>query len=443
MSFALFVIYLLLTFVRPAEHFTELQGWPIMEVASILALAGSALAILTGSRPPLRAVQVLLIVVIVIWMAFTVAVSPMSSADTLDRVISFTKSSLTAFLLVILNVTTIRRLRVVAVALTIPAIFLAQRTASDYQQHLEEVSQSARGDLETSGANSEWDSADDPAQAPRFAPDDEFRVMKKGLFGDPNDLALTLIAILPFTIALRRPGALVRNALFVWLPVAVILYGIYVTRSRGGVLALACVLGLLVRHRLGNSVSLATAGVALLGLLGAGFVGSRSMSMDQSAEGRVEMWSAGLACLKHSPVWGVGFSNFEEVNAKAAHSAYVQSFAELGFVGYVLWLGLILLTLDDLRRIHASATEEDSDLSKWAHTTQVALAGFMVGAIFLSRAYDVQLFVLIGLGTAVAVVGRRRGYLVRSRSVLASTYVISGIAVSTIIGYWLYMRLLR
>jgi hypothetical protein len=445
MSFALFVIYLLLTFIRPAEHFAELQNWPIMQVASTLALAGSALAFLTGSRPPLRAVQVSLIFILVIWMTFSVVVSPYSSSEAFDRVLSFTKGSLTAFLLVILNVTTVRRVRVVAVAMTIPALFLAQRTVGEYQHHLEQATQSARGDLETSGADSEWDRADDPTQppAPRLAPDSEFRVIKGGLFGDPNDLALTLIAILPFTIALRRRGALVRNALLVWLPVAVILYGIYLTRSRGGVLALACVLGLLVRHRLGNSVSLATAGVALLALLGAGFVGSRSMSMDQSAEGRVEMWSAGLACLKESPLWGVGFSNFEMVTAKAAHSAFVQSFAELGFLGYLLWLGLILLTLDDLRRIHASANEEDSDLRKWAHTVQVALIGFMAGAVFLSRAYDVQLFVLIGLGTAVAVVARRRGYLVRSRSVLASTYVISGIAVATIIGYWLYMRLLR
>lgn len=442
MSFALFIVYLLMVFVRPAEHFVELREVPFMEIASILALVGAALAILMGSRPPLRAGQVSLLLSIVVWMLFTVVVTPASSSENFDKVLGFVKSATTAFLLVILNVTTVRRVRAVAFVLTIPAVFLAVRTASDYQTHLEEVSRHTRGDLETEGADTTWDSNEPSGEAaPKFAPDDEFRVMNKGLFGDPNDLALTLIAILPFTIALRRRASPVRNVLLVWLPVAVIIYGIYVTRSRGGVLALACVLGLLVRHRLGNSLSLATAGIAVVGLMGAGFVGSRSMSMDQSAEGRVEMWSAGLQNLKGSPVWGIGFSNFDGVNVKAAHSAYVQCFAELGIVGYVLWLALMMVTLDDLRQIHATAQLEDADLRLWGRAIQVSLIGFLIGAIFLSRAYDVQLFILLGLGTAIGDVARRRGYLKGSRSLLVWIYSVGGVAIGSIIGYWLYMRL--
>ena len=442
MSFALFIVYLLMVFVRPAEHFVELREVPFMEIASILALVGAALAILMGSRPPLRAGQVSLLLSIVVWMLFTVVVTPASSSENFDKVLGFVKSATTAFLLVILNVTTVRRVRAVAFVLTIPAVFLAVRTASDYQTHLEEVSRHTRGDLETEGADTTWDSNEPSGEAaPKFAPDDEFRVMNKGLFGDPNDLALTLIAILPFTIALRRRASPVRNVLLVWLPVAVIIYGIYVTRSRGGVLALACVLGLLVRHRLGNSLSLATAGIAVVGLMGAGFVGSRSMSMDQSAEGRVEMWSAGLQNLKGSPVWGIGFSNFDGVNVKAAHSAYVQCFAELGIVGYILWLALMMVTLDDLRQIHATAQAEDADLKLWGRAVQVSLIGFLIGAIFLSRAYDVQLFILLGLGTAIGDVARRRGYLKGSRSLLVWIYSVGGVAIGSIIGYWLYMRL--
>ena len=442
MSFALFIVYLLMVFVRPAEHFVELREVPFMEIASILALVGAALAILMGSRPPLRAGQVSLLLSIVVWMLFTVVVTPASSSENFDKVLGFVKSATTAFLLVILNVTTVRRVRAVAFVLTIPAVFLAVRTASDYQTHLEEVSRHTRGDLETEGADTTWDSNEPSGEAaPKFAPDDEFRVMNKGLFGDPNDLALTLIAILPFTIALRRRASPVRNVLLVWLPVAVIIYGIYVTRSRGGVLALACVLGLLVRHRLGNSLSLATAGIAVVGLMGAGFVGSRSMSMDQSAEGRVEMWSAGLQNLKGSPVWGIGFSNFDGVNVKAAHSAYVQCFAELGIVGYILWLALMMVTLDDLRQIHATAQPEDADLRLWGRAIQVSLIGFLIGAIFLSRAYDVQLFILLGLGTAIGDVARRRGYLKGSRSLLVWIYSVGGVAIGSIIGYWLYMRL--
>ena len=112
-------------------------------------------------------------------------------------------------------------------------------------------------------------------------------------------------------------------------------------------------------------------------------------------------------------------------------------------VGYVLWLGVLLLTLDDLRLIHASTNEEAAELRKWSRAIQVSLIGFLVGSIFLSRAWDVQLFILIGLGTAIAELARRRGYLVRSRPVLLWLYIVSLAAVSSIIGYWLYMRLLR
>ena len=54
------------------------------------------------------------------------------------------------------------------------------------------------------------------------------------------------------------------------------------------------------------------------------------------------------------------------------------------------------------------------------------------------------MFILIGLGVVIAELARRRGYLTRNpRGVLIWIYILGGTAVSTIIGYWLYMRVLR
>src|SRR4029453_5282882 len=342
----------LVVFVRPSEQFTELRGWPIFEVASILALVGAALAVLMGSRPALRAVQLPLIVALVIWMAFTVGLSPLRSVEGFEKVLGFVKGPVTAFMLVLLNVTTVRRVRAVAFSLLTPAVFLSVKTISDYKRIAAEVARSASGDFQTPGADAEWDSPEPEQARYHFDPGQEFCVMNSGLFAGPNDRALSLVAILPFPIIQRRSGAYLRNVLFVWLPVAVILYGIYATKSRGGVLALAAVIGLLVPPPLRHPVSVATTGVMVVLLLGAGFVGSRSMSIDRSASGRIEMWSAGLISFKQSPVWGIGFSNFDAVNEKAAHSSYVECFAELGIVGYVLWLGLLFFTPDDLRVVH-------------------------------------------------------------------------------------------
>jgi O-Antigen ligase len=444
MGFALFLIYLLLTLVRPAERFDALRDWRFIEIASALALAGAAFSILTGHRPRPRAVQVTLVLLLVLWIVVTIFLSPMHSEKSWDKVLGFIKGSLTAFLLVILNVNTVRRVRAVASVLTIAAVFLAVQAVSDYRHGLEMTKQTARGDLETIDSKTEWDGAEGgPEQPPPPSPDEDWRLKTAGLFGDPNDLALTLIALVPIAFGLRRGGAYVRNTLFVWIPIALILYGVYVTRSRGGVLTLACVLGLLLRHRLGNTMSLVASGGAVMVLLAAGFVGSRSMSIDVSASGRIDMWSAGMQELKYSPVWGIGFGSFNDYNNKAAHSAYVECFAELGMVGYLIWLGLLVLTLDDMRVTNACPKEEAKDLRGWARALLVSLAGFMVGSIFLSRSYDVQLFIMIGIGTAIGDIARRGGYIVHTRGVLKWTYIIAGVAVASIIALWLYMRLLR
>src|SRR5262245_41917913 len=156
MSFVVFLIYLLLTFVRPAERFPELQNWHLMEVASALALGAAAFSILTGQRVRLRLPQVTLLFLFTFWLAVTVALSSVRPESPWENVLGFIKSNLTAFLLVLVNVTTVRRMRLVAATLTISGIFLAQQAVSDYKRTLELKAQSARGDLEST-SDTEWD----------------------------------------------------------------------------------------------------------------------------------------------------------------------------------------------------------------------------------------------------------------------------------------------
>jgi putative inorganic carbon (HCO3(-)) transporter len=436
MSFVLFIIYLLVAFARPAEHFPELQPWRLTEVVSALALAAAAFSFLTESNPGrFRSVQLSLMLVFVVWGCVTVALSPYRSVA-LDNLFGFAKSSLTGFLLAIVNVTTTRRLRVVAFLLTFVAAWLAFGAISDYHRRVVDEGQVARSEMAEGPA---W--YDSAAPAPPAGAGDEWRIKRPGLFGDPNDLALTLVAIVPFTLALRGKSRLL-NAILVWVPTAMIMYGVYVTRSRGGVVALAGVLGLLVRHRVGTTLSLVTAGGGLMLLLAAGFVGGRTMSIDASASGRIEMWSTGLQLLKESPVWGGGLGTFTEHTGMAAHSAFVECFADLGLVGYMLWIALIVLTLADLRLVLVSTVDHLSELRVWSRTVAVALVGFLVGGLFLSRAYDIHLFLLIGLGAALAVMARRCG-IGHSRGILSWAYMVGAMTMGSILGFWLYMRLLR
>jgi hypothetical protein len=118
-------------------------------------------------------------------------------------------------------------------------------------------------------------------------------------------------------------------------------------------------------------------------------------------------------------------------------------------VGYLLWLGLILVTLDNMNAAQAWASRSEAgdasavELHRWSRAVFDSLAGFLVGAAFLSRTYDVFLFVLFGLGAAIGEQARHRLGMEHGRSLLTWLYVLSFSAVASIIGIWLYMRLGR
>jgi hypothetical protein len=152
-----------------------------------------------------------------------------------------------------------------------------------------------------------------------------------------------------------------------------------------------------------------------------------------------------------------------------AHNSFVHCFAELGFVGYMLWLGLVTLPLHDLRTVgvqrraeaeHGPDTDleggepqedgeqsedadEDAGLGDWAEAIAISIAGFLIGALFLSRTYDPILYVFLGLGVAMAGVAKERGYGPEPRDPVAWTARIAGLAVASIAAVWVYMRVYR
>jgi hypothetical protein len=110
--------------------------------------------------------------------------------------------------------------------------------------------------------------------------------------------------------------------------------------------------------------------------------------------------------LKYSPIWGVGFGSFADVNRVVAHNSYVHCYAELGLIGYFAWLGAILATFWYLERINVTEAGPagSPELARWARALGLSLGAFLAGALFLSRTYSVSLFLLVGLGTALAAV---------------------------------------
>lgn len=169
------------------------------------------------------------------------------------------------------------------------------------------------------------------------------RIQYVGIFNDPNDLGMLFVACVPMAAYLSSRGGLMGlRRLFWWIVTGVLVYGIYLTDSRGSLLGLLVVLGLYVWQ---------TRGVFVAGVLGTMAVGvllalpSRFNEIDveeASAQGRVDSWYEGVQMFIGHPIFGVGPDMYSDYHHLTAHNSFVLVMAETGIIGYTLWLAFIL-----------------------------------------------------------------------------------------------------
>ena len=231
------------------------------------------------------------------------------------------------------------------------------------------------------------------------------RVRGLGFLNDPNDFAQFLLVMLPLLWTAWRKRAVVRNVVLVLAPSALILWTILLTQSRGGLLGFGAIVLAALRKRLGNARSAVITVVLVGGVMASGAWQRGDISVhEDSAAGRVEAWGNGIAMWKSSPLWGVGFGKFgdhnEDEGGLTAHNSFVLCFAELGTLGYLLWLGLITAAMLDLSNLRKRLPVTE-DLSRWATAIRLSLIAYLTTAWFLSRTYDMTLFVLLGMGVAI------------------------------------------
>ncbi len=245
---------------------------------------------------------------------------------------------------------------------------------------------------------------------------EEGRVQYVGIFNDPNDLGLLFVATLPMAFFLaRQAGALMKLAW--WSGAALMLYGVYLTNSRGAMLAVLVVAGIYIWHKRG----LFTAGtLGLVGLVAMQALSSRMTELDageESANGRVEAWYEGLHMFLENPVFGVGAGNFTDYNELTAHNSFVLVLAETGFVGYIIWLAFVgygfwmMLSVMRYRPDATMDAAQASDLvfeKRLALTLLFSLCGLFAAAFFLSRSYMIVLYLIAAMVTGYYVGARRR-----------------------------------
>lgn len=233
------------------------------------------------------------------------------------------------------------------------------------------------------------------------------RMTYSGIFDDPNDIGLLLIiavaAILYlFGLTRSRLLRLLMLAVLGWL-----FYGVMLTDSRGTMLGILAVFVVHMWRSLGKK-SLIIVGLLAVVMLS---LGSRLAEIDpeeESAAGRIDAWIEGLGMLRHNPLFGVGYGNFTDYNPLTAHNTIVLAFAELGLLGYIVWLAMIgysgymtyWVAIKSEVWAKAAGRELPADYADEvaaARMLMVACIGFAVGAFFLSQSFKPLIYLMCGL----------------------------------------------
>jgi O-antigen ligase/polysaccharide polymerase Wzy-like membrane protein len=414
------LIFLGLLYLRPEEMFPQLAGTRLALIVSWSAMAAWVInACLSRERFRLS------LPIIGCFFGFlTVAIgsTALCGSGTLSETIMDLTKLLILFLLIVHLVNTEVRLRIMAGTLVLFSAILAAITIWKYQ----------RGEA-------------------MFTSSGDMRALATGIFGDPNDLALALAMALPlaFGAIFNRVSAWTR--LWNMAAIPILIWTIFITNSRGGMLALGTAVLAFFGRRLGKT-GMIIGTVAVLGLfaIGPSRLGQMS-SQEESAQGRVFAWKAGMRMLAQSPIWGVGKGQFTQYHRRTAHNSLVLCLAECGFAGTILWMGLFYFSFRDTHRAAASVVERERNTAlaagkklrfwstgSWSTAAQVCLITFVIGAFFLSRTYTQTLYVYLALAVAAAQVE-----LAGSGQELPGSRPRDwGMLVVLTIGGWLFMHLL-
>jgi hypothetical protein len=259
-----------------------------------------------------------------------------------------------------------------------------------------------------------------------------YRIRGQDFISDPNDLAQLIVCVIPLVFIFWKPKSTLRNIAFVIVPVCVLLYGAFLTHSRGSVLALMAMTIVAGRRRIGTipSVLLAVGGFAAATAMN--FAGGRDISIESGA-GRMDLWGDGMEILKSHPLFGVGFGGLPDyTGGLTAHNSLVVCAAELGIFGLYFWSMFLYPTMRDVLVISSpekvSAEEpvvpqqirfpgsvreveaiDQKEIRRLGRLMLLSLTGFLVAGWFLSRAFVMTLFLLGGMAEMIFEMALQRG----------------------------------
>jgi O-antigen ligase len=264
--------------------------------------------------------------------------------------------------------------------------------------------------------------------------------MLGGMFGNPNDLALHFVTMIPLAVALTiYKRNLIWKLLFGGIAALTVAASV-VTYSRGGFLGLMAVGGVMAwklgrRHRLRVSV-ISVIVLTLFILLAPGNYGVRILSifvpgLDAYGSGasRQEVLNRSVIISLRHPITGIGMGNFHtmSLHETVSHNAFTQVSAEMGYAALIVYLMFLTGPMRRLRMIEQETfgARKPSHYYYLAIGLQASLVGFMVTAFFAAVAYQWYAYYLVGYAVCL-----RRLYEADEKAQLEAATVISSAPVN-------------
>jgi hypothetical protein len=414
---------LLLVFVsllRPQEFIAALRPLSILNLCAAVAIAGLVFELASGKQRAPWIPQLPWLAAFVVW-CFLVTSRPLGLGEGVPVAWDSVGLSTIFMLVVAFAARTLPRFRAIAAVLVASGVVLSVVCIHQSRQPAECIvmDTSAENGGERSGEGApDGRGCDSAFECERNGgkPSATYVCEKVGLFGtfttgkrvrwrgtlgDPNELALALGAITPFSLAFAAAARKFWVNVVTAVVLALSLVTVVLTSSRGGQLVVLTVFGVYFVRRYGMKGLLVGAILAMPVLL---FGGRSGEEADSSELERVDLLYEGMDMIRAHPIVGVGVGQFGD-NVPAgmtAHNAYVLSCSELGFPGSVLWLMLVYTSMKIpwtvLSRPPAGL---DARVLPFALAMLVSFAGILVGIFFLSFSYKAFLFIYLGMSGAL------------------------------------------
>jgi O-antigen ligase len=234
-----------------------------------------------------------------------------------------------------------------------------------------------------------------------------------GMFGNPNDLALHLVTMIPLALGLflhtRRLLAKPIYAVCMFLMVG----GVVATFSRGGFLGLIGASALMAwkigrRHRALTIILLVGLSVAFVVLAPGDYasrLGSITTAADASSHSRRALLIRSIVVALRHPLFGVGMGNFHivAIGESVSHNAYTQVASEMGMAAMIIYIMFNVVPIRRLALIERETydTRRNSRIYYLSVAIQASLVAYMISSSFGSVAYQYYVYYLVGYAVAL------------------------------------------